>query len=645
MKLSEAKGEERRGGTSDVWELQFGARPLSDGSTRFRVWAPLAERLAVKIVGETPRRVEMERGADDIYEAIVPGTSAGTDYLYIVNDEKERPDPVSRWQPEGVHGPSRIVDPGEFSWSDDAWKGLALKDFLIYELHTGTFTPEGTFEGAITKLQHLKSLGVKAVELMPVAQFPGGRNWGYDGAYLYAPQSTYGGPNGLKRLIDACHAEGLAVVMDVVYNHLGPEGNYFGEYAPIYSENYKTPWGAALNFDGEESDGVRRFFIDNALYWLTEYHVDALRLDAIHRIIDIGPRHLLQELGEEFQRQAGRLGRMAWTIAESDLNDVRVIRPAGDCGYGLDAQWSDDFHHALHALVTGTRRGYFADFGTVADLAKAVTEGFVYDGRLSPFRRKSHGNSSVERPGEQFVVFIQNHDQIANAYWGDRLASLVSLEQQKLAAAILLCAPNVPMLFMGQEWGEVAPFLYFTSHTDEAVGQAVREGRKAEYSSYARKAGETISALGGFADPQALETFEHSKLSWPRLEEKPHAQIFRFYQDLIAVRKQHPALSDCAKERTKLCFDEEIRWLVLERGAGEEGAALLVCNLSDKVQAVPLPSSVVGRWRLSLWSGAAEYGGEAQSMPPAELEVKGDARESITLSGWNAAVYISGGID
>ncbi|HEX8776193.1 MAG TPA: malto-oligosyltrehalose trehalohydrolase [Pyrinomonadaceae bacterium] len=636
-------GEEERKSSGAAWELQFGARPLSDGSTRFRVWAPLAERLAVKIIGERARRVEMQRGDDDIYEAIVPNTSAGTDYLYVINDEKERPDPVSRWQPHGVHGPSRVVDPDEFGWSDHAWKGLALKDFLIYELHTGTFTPEGTFDGTTRKLRHLKSLGVTAVELMPVAQFPGGRNWGYDGAYLYAPQSTYGGPAGLKRLIDACHAEGLAVVMDVVYNHLGPEGNYLGDYALVYSENYKTPWGAALNFDGEQSDGVRRFFIDNALYWLTEYHVDALRLDAIHRIIDIGPRHLLQELGEEFQAQAGRLGHMAWTIAESDLNDVRVIRPAGDCGYGLNAQWSDDFHHSLHALVTGTRRGYFADFGTMADLAKAVTEGFVYDGRLSPFRKKSHGNSSAERPGEQFVVFIQNHDQISNAYWGDRLASLVSLEQQKLAAAILLCAPNVPMLFMGQEWGEVAPFLYFTSHTDEALGQAVREGRRAEYSSYAREAGETISALGGFADPQAVETFEHSKLSWPRLESAPHAQIFRFYQDLIAVRKQHPALSDCAKERTKLGFDEERRTIVLERGAGQEARALLVCNLSDKVQAVPLPASLDGAWRLSLWSGATEYGGEGQSTPPAELEATEAAHRSVTLSGWNAALYLNRG--
>jgi maltooligosyltrehalose trehalohydrolase len=641
MKPPEAGVEEKR--QSSAWKLEFGARPLADGSTLFRVWAPLAEQLAVRVVGDAPRTVRMERGAGDIYEAVVEGVGAGADYFYVINDERERPDPVSRSQPAGVHGASRVFDPDEFVWTDGEWKGLALKDYLIYELHTGTFTPEGTFDAAVEKLPHLKRLGVTAIELMPVAQFPGGRNWGYDGAYLFAPQSTYGGPAGLKRLIDACHRAGLAVVLDVVYNHLGPEGNYLGEYAPIYSENYMTPWGAALNFDGEESDGVRRLFIDNALYWLTEYHVDALRLDAVHRIIDIGPRHLLLELNEEFQRQASRLGRHAWTIAESDLNDVRIIKPTAECGYGLSAQWSDDFHHALHAIVTGTRRGYFADFGTVNDFARAIKEGFVYDGRHSPFRKKSHGNSSSARPGEQFVVFIQNHDQIANAYWGDRLASLVSLEQQKTAAALLLLAPNVPMLFMGQEWGEVAPFLYFTSHTDASLGQAVREGRRAEYSAYAKEEGETVSALGGFADPQAPETFEQSKIDWSRLNRTPHSQLLGFYRDLIAVRRQHTALSDCDKQRVKVSFDEEKRWLALERGAAGEARALLLCNLSTDAQAVPLPLLPLDTtWRLALWSGAEQYGGDRQAVAPApELKEEGDAHTGVMLAGWNAALYIT----
>src|SRR5947209_3618668 len=377
------------------WQLHFGARPLPDGSTEFRVWAPLAESLCVRVVGGEPRAVEMSRDEGDVFEARVEGVGAGADYFYVVNGGRERPDPVSRFQPAGVHGPSRVVGPEEFEWTDSGWKGIALRDLVIYELHTGTFTPEGTFEGVIPKLAHLKSLGVTAVELMPVAEFPGGRNWGYDGAHLYAPQSTYGGPVGLKRLIDACHAQGLAFVLDVVYNHLGPEGNYLGEYMPVFSDTHKSPWGRGLNFDGEESDGVRRHFIENALYWLTEYHVDALRLDAVHSIVDISPRHLLEELAGEFHARARATGRNAFLIAESDLNDVRVIKPGEEGGYGIDAQWSDDFHHSLHALLTKAERGYFADFGRLEDLAKALGEGFVYDGRRSAYRRRRHGTPSA----------------------------------------------------------------------------------------------------------------------------------------------------------------------------------------------------------------------------------------------------------
>jgi maltooligosyltrehalose trehalohydrolase len=620
------------------WRLRFGARPQGDGSTSFRVWAPRAETLSVRLVGEEPRTFALERRGEDVFEANLPGVGAGADYFYLVNGERERPDPVSRHQPRGVHGPSRVVDPEGFDWTDGGWEGIPLRDLIIYELHTGTFTPEGTFDAIIPKLSHLKSLGVNALELMPVAEFPGGRNWGYDGAHLYAPQSTYGGPEALKRLVDACHREGLAVVLDVVYNHLGPEGNYLGEYAPVFTQNYRTPWGDALNFDDAESDGVRRHFIENALYWLTEFHFDGLRLDAVHRIIDTGPRHLLEELAGEFRAQAEALGRRAWTIAESDLNDVRVIEPSGEGGYGLDAQWSDDFHHSLHALLTKTERGYFADFGQLSHLAKAIEEGFVYDGRRSEFRRKRHGNSSAGRPGEQFVVCVQNHDQIANGYWGDRLGSLLTLEQQKLAAALLLlCAPNVPMLFMGQEWGETAPFLYFTSHTDEALGRAVREGRREEYSSFVKGEGETASALGGFADPQDPATFEQSKLVWSRMKESPHAEVFRFYRELIETRGRLPCLSNCDKTRTRVTFDESRQWLVVERGDEGGGAALIFCNLSGAAQEIPAPDAG-GSWRLSLWTGAREYGGEGEaSAPPDVFESAGGA--GVRLGGWGAALY------
>jgi maltooligosyltrehalose trehalohydrolase len=620
-----------------VWRLRFGARPELGGGVTFRVWAPLAERVSVRVVAPAPQEFELRRGPGDVFEAHAPSVGAGADYFYVLDGGRQLPDPVSRFQPEGVHGPSRVVDPEAFEWTDAEWRGLPLRDYVVYELHVGTFTREGTFEAVIPKLAHLKSLGVTAVELMPVAEFPGGRNWGYDGAYPYAPQSTYGGPEGLKKLIDACHREGLAFVLDVVYNHLGPEGNYLGEFAPIYSDVYKSPWGSALNFDGAESDGVRRHFVENALYWLDEYHVDALRLDAVHAIYDAGPRHLLAEIAGEF-RAAGRArGREVHTIAESDLNDPRVIRPASAGGYGIDAQWSDDFHHSLHAVIARNETGYFADFGRLADLARAIEAGFAYDGRYSAHRRRRHGAPAEDRAGEQFVVSVQNHDQIANAYWGDRLASVVPLEGQKLAAALLLCgAPNVPMLFMGQEWGETAPFLYFTSHTDAALGEAVRAGRKAEYASFVKEEGETASALGGFADPQAPETFEQSKLVWPRLSESPHAEVLNFHRDLLAARRGSPCLSNCDKTRTRVAFDEERRWLTVERGDEGGSRAALLCNLSDEAQTVPLPAAEGVVWRLALWSGEARYGGSPDlSSPPAEL--KGGA--GVTLHAGGAALY------
>jgi len=619
------------------WELRFGARPEADGSTVFRVWAPRAKSLALKLVGEEPRTLPLGTAGDGLFEARVPGVGAGADYFYVVDGERERPDPVSRSQPRGVHGPSRVVEPEAFRWTDSGWRGLALRDYVVYELHVGTFTPEGTFEAITRKLAHLKSLGVTAVELMPVAEFPGGRNWGYDGAHLYAPQSTYGGPEGLKRLVDACHREGLAFVLDVVYNHLGPEGNYAGEYMPLFSETHKSPWGAGLNFDGEGAEGVRRYFVENALYWLTEYHVDALRLDAVHAIEDTSGRHLLEELADAFHAQAVALGRPAFLIAESDLNDVRILKDAAEGGYEIDAQWSDDFHHSLHALLTKTDRGYFGDFGRVADLARAISEGFVYCGQHSEFRGRCHGTPSGERPGEQFVVCIQNHDQIANGYWGDRLSRLVSPAQHRLAAAILLCgAPNVPMLFMGEEWAERAPFLYFTSHTDEGLGRAVRQGRMEEYDSFVRGEGETESTFGGFSDPQSEITFVRSKVNWDSLSKSPHAEMLAFYRDLLAARRAHAPLSDCDKTRTRVRFDEGRRWLVVERGGGSGARALLACNLSGEAQTLALAE---GAWRLALWSGDARYGGDpALAAPP---EVVEDGAAEIRLDAWGAALYVN----
>jgi maltooligosyltrehalose trehalohydrolase len=549
-----------------LWRMAYGATPLPGGGVQFRVWAPYVRTLAVNMGGAI---FPMTREGET-FQVLAPHAQPGQTYCLVLDDARERPDPVSRSQPQGVHGSSEIIDPEVFAWSDQEWKGLALDEYIIYELHTGTFTPEGTFEGVLQKIPYLKELGVTAIELMPVAEFPGCRNWGYDGVDLFAPHSCYGGPNGLKKLVNACHAAGLAVVLDVVYNHVGPEGNYLGEFGPYFTDHYRTPWGQAINFDGPGSDGVRQFFIDNALFWLTEYHVDALRLDAIHGIYDLGAWHILAELAERFHQQASELGRRAWLIAESDLNDVRVIQPRSEGGYGLDAQWNDEFHHALTSFLTNARHGFMGGFGRLADIQKALSEGFVYDGIYSHYRRRRFGSSSKDLAGDKFVVFIQNHDQIANTNQGIRLAELISLDQFKLATTLLLCSPYLPLLFMGQEFAETAPFLYFTSHLDAALARMVTEGRRREYSEFALS--------DEFFDPQAEATFEKSRITWQLLEDAGHQAILRLYRDLIALRKQWRCLSNCRKDLMRVEIDEEKQLLWMERSDPDGSRALLVCN-------------------------------------------------------------------
>jgi maltooligosyltrehalose trehalohydrolase len=619
--------------TEKGWQLQFGASVRGDGTAEFRVWAPNLTRLAVRILGEHPRTIQMARSSkleDAEFVATVPQVSEGADYFYVLEGETERPDPVSRWQPHGVHGPSRIVDPASFRWSDQGWSGIPLKDFIIYELHTGTFTSEGTFESVIPRLSYLVDLGITAIEIMPVAEVPGNRNWGYDGASLYAPQSSYGGPTGLKKLVDACHGRGLAVLLDVVYNHLGPEGNYLPEFAPCFTDAHHTPWGNAINYDGPESDGVRRFIIDNALYWLAEYHIDALRLDAIHGIYDFGARHLLEELSETFHSQAGRLKRQAWLIAESDLEDVRIINPRAVGGYALDAQWHDDFHHALYTFLTGQKEGFLEDFGAIADLSKSIRDGFVFDWKYSRYRKRFYGSSSKDRPGEQFVGFIQNHDQIANTSQGKRLATLVSPAQLKLAAVLTLCSPFLPLLFMGEEYGETAPFLYFTSFEDPHLAAAVSEGRKKEMGSHCSES--------DFADPQDLSTFERCKLDWSKPSISPHARILALYRDLIALRKQPPSLGNCRKDLTEIEFDEQAKTLVMRRFDPAGSGVLLICNFSAATQSIPVAASSRG-WRMALWTGDAAYGG---SPGPRPVESVASGSEiQLSLSGFEAAVFVS----
>jgi maltooligosyltrehalose trehalohydrolase len=607
------------------WTLPWGATLTPGGSVEFRVWAPRVKRMSVQVLEDPVRIIAMQRNDDGIFSCRVPRVAEGADYYYLLEDLRQRPDPVSRCQPSGVHGPSRVVHPRSFAWTDVAWSGLPLSDLVFYEVHVGTFTPEGTFEAVIPKLAHLRDLGVNALELMPVASFPGDRNWGYDGVHLYAPQSSYGGPAGLKALVDACHRHGIAVVLDVVYNHLGPEGNYLPEFAPYLTSKYRTPWGEACNYDGSDSDGVRRHVIDNALYWLTEYHVDALRIDAVHGIFDFGAKHLLAEMREAFHAQAHALGRAAWLIAESDLNDVRIVRAADRGGFAMDAQWSDDFHHALIALVTGNRQGFFGDFGTIDDVRKALVEGFVYDGRRSRYRRRRHGSSSAAEHGHKFVVYIQNHDQVANASLGERLSTVTDPERHKLSACVLLCSPNLPLLFMGQEYGEVAPFHYFISHGDPALVEAVREGRRKEYSAF--------DHVRNFPDPQDRHTFDNCKLDWRRLTHQPHFGILQLYRDLIRIRRSHPALAGGDKSLLEVSTGDG--WLALFRSAPGAPAVWLACNLSDEPRTIPGPPAV-GALDLLIWSGAPQYAGPPGALPPpGTLPAPGD----LALHPCSAAIY------
>jgi maltooligosyltrehalose trehalohydrolase len=603
------------------WRLEFGARPIPSGGVQFRVWSPLAKEISVKIAAPREILVPMD-SSDGIFAATINNLGPGAEYVYLIDGKKERPDPVSRFQPHGVHGLSRVIDPDGFKWSDGAWKGIALEDYVIYELHIGTFTPAGNFASAIEKLDYLRDVGITAIEIMPVAQFPGSRNWGYDGVYPYAVQSTYGGPEGLKRLVDAAHRAGLAVIMDVVYNHLGPEGNYLPDFMPCFSARYRSPWGEALNYDGPYSYGVRRYVIENSLYWLTEYHIDALRLDAVHSILDFGARHVLAELSESFHREATNLGRKAFLIAESDLDDVRVIRPVAHGGWGMDAQWNDAFHHAVHTAFTPDHHGYFDDYEGLPDLRKAIVEGYVYDWRFSKVRKRFHGSSSKDRPGDQFVVFTQNHDQVANALAGKRPSSMISRGLEKVAAALLICAPNLPMFFMGQEYGATTTFTYFTDFQDRDLARAVSQGRKKEYEGF-------LDA--GFIDPQSQEAFDTSMLDWRETERPQHLNMLKFHRDLLMLRKHHRCLSNCSKDLTTVDFNQHQRWITVERRDESGEYAIIVCNLDDQQTQVPIDAA--GPARLVLFGG--EDG--AQS-PTAELT---SSRKLVTLDRAGAAIYLS----
>jgi maltooligosyltrehalose trehalohydrolase len=594
----------------------LGAAYLGEGRCRFCVWAPLAARLDVHIVAPEERTIPLEKQERGYYQATVDGIRPGSRYFYRLDGGKERPDPASCCQPQGVHGPSEIVDP-DFDWDGDQWSRIPLQDYILYEIHVGTFTPDGTFDAIISRLDSLKDLGVTAIELMPVAQFPGNRNWGYDGAFPFAVQNSYGGPDGLKRLVRACHRHELAVVLDVVYNHLGPEGNYFADFAPYFTERHKTPWGAAVNFDGPDSDEVRRYFIENALYWIREFHMDALRLDAVHAIFDFSARTFLEDLADAVHQGVEHPNNRGYLIAESDQNDVRLVYPRIRGGYELDALWNDDFHHALHTLLTPERCGYYQDFGRLGQLIKAWREGFAYSGEYSPFRRRRHGTSSRDVPGRRLVVFAQNHDQVGNRMLGERLSVLVPFDVLKLAAGVVLLSPFIPLLFMGEEYGETAPFTYFISHSDPDLIQAVRRGRKEEFAAFAWQ--------GNVPDPQSDSTYLQCRINYGLRSAGQHRVLCDYYRELIRLRKHLVSQELLSKEKMEITESQKgMAFSVHYRHGVKEAAA--ICNFGEVAIPMTLPPRFK-RWRRLMdsseprWSVSGTTEGEAEDAEPPDTTV------------------------
>ncbi|HWG74503.1 MAG TPA: malto-oligosyltrehalose trehalohydrolase [Acidimicrobiales bacterium] len=568
----------------------------------FTVWAPGHEAVEVDLAG---RRVAMVAVAAGWWHAYVDGAGAGTRYRFCVDGGPALPDPRSPWQPDGIDGPSATVDHACFPWTDRAWRGAPLASAVIYECHVGTFSPEGTFDGAIARLDHLVDLGATAIELLPVAEASGDRGWGYDGVLLWAPHHAYGGPTGLKRLVDAAHARGIAVVLDVVYNHLGPSGNHLAKFGPYFTDRYQTPWGEAVNFDGAGSDGVRRFVIDNARMWLEDYHLDGLRLDAVHAIVDESALHVLEEMAVTVGDLSDHLGRQLWLIAESDRNDPRLVRSREAGGYGLAASWSDDFHHALHAVLTGERSGYYEDFGRLSQVATALRRVYVYGRDWSPFRQRHHGRPAGELPGTRFLGYSQNHDQVGNRAVGDRTAALMSPGRLKIAAALVLCSPFVPMIFQGEEWGASTPFQYFTDHRDPELGQAVSEGRRREFAAFGWAADDV-------PDPQDPATFERSKLDWLEVGKEPHSSLLGWCRDLIALRRRHSELTDGHLNGVQVDCDDGSAWLCMRRGR-----VAVAVNLAATTRELPVAA---GELALASEPGV-DLRGATVRLPPESVAV------------------------
>ncbi len=605
--------------------MPIGANRRADGCWEFLVWAPFREQVAVHLLGPNDRLLPMTRDEGGYHQIAIPGLPPHARYVFRVNDAQEFPDPTSRFQPERVHGPSELVDLSSFPWNDQNWKAPRLSETIFYELHVGTFTPEGTLDAAASHLEKLVELGVTTVELMPVAQFPGSRNWGYDGVYPFAVQNSYGGPLALQRFVDRAHELGLAVALDVVYNHLGPEGNYLGQFGPYFTDRYKTAWGEAINFDGPGSQAVRLFFINNAIFWLENFHIDVLRLDAIHSIFDGGEPHILAEMQREVDLAGRRLGREFYLIAESNLNDPRVLLPPEQGGHGLAAEWSDDFQFSLHALLTREDQGHYGDFGKVGQLATVFRDGWYFQGQHSKYRRGLHGKPPGGLARSRFVAYQQNHDQIGNRVWGDRIGALVDFESQKLAAGVTLLSPFVPLLFMGEEYGHPGPFLYFTSHGDPDLIEAVRRGRRNEFAEF--------GWTGESPDPQSEASFHASKLNHEIRNTAHHGTMLRFYQELIRFRRANRLGSNADLE---IMDSEEPPVLTVLRIA--TGRRLLtVFNFGDTEIEI-LPHGGKGLWTIELFSADARWLG-----PSRQVADSIDVGRSMQLPGKSLVVLSQGG--
>jgi maltooligosyltrehalose trehalohydrolase len=602
---------------------------LYPGGVVFRVWAPKAEKLYVLL--ENEEAVALQKREDGFFEHKVDGVGPGTRYAYQFFDGRYRSDPAARFQEGSVHSFSTVFD-SAFEWSDDHWKGMDLSQAVFYEIHTGAFSSEGTLDAIIGRLKKLRKLGVNAVELMPLAAFDGNRGWGYDGVLLYCVHSAYGGPRALQRLVNAAHSEGLAVFLDVVYNHLGPSGNYLNEFGPYFTSRYKTPWGDAFNYDGPNSKPVREFVIQNALTWVRDFHIDGLRLDAIHSIYDDSPKHIVGEINERVQEWASKAGRKIQVIAESDLNDPRVIYEAKEGGWGLAAQWSDDFHHSLHTLLTGERNGYYADFGELSDLAQAFRQSYVYTGQYSPFRGQARGAPIGRVPGKKFVVAAQNHDQIGNRAMGDRLAASLAPEALRLAATAVLMSPFLPLLFMGEEYSEFAPFQYFTSFPDAELGRMVCEGRRKEFQqfSWAQKV----------PDPQDLKTFQRSCIDFSKCEQKEFRGMWQYYYRLLRWRKLlNRSLEDEVENVEVIPVDSSFsspsspsQGVLVVKRKSPFLDVLLVLHFSDQPGRLQLP---LGNWRVLLDSWSPRYG-NANTWAFLQKIVS----NKIALGPWHSALFL-----